>query len=459
MAGIMDLGLFKFNYSLDALRVNQIYVNHTNTGIELYRGFLDVKLDNFTLDCVANTSFNTVPSFFNGKGTGLFKLAKLSTKLRAELGLGSNNLPTVKLHESITTLSNDSLSMKFDGTNDIYLLLDKVRAYIGPMIIRIIGGTMSNETMKKVEDNINTYMGSIPSTMIIPGTDIKLDYGLITPPSIVNAFLPFALNGASVCSNPAKCIKYGGNPPTRPKKIDVTNGNWSLQVYISEFFLNSLFIAVLENSLLNVTVTPADVRKATNGSVELSTDLLGVFIPEMRQKYGPKKSVSFQVNFTSPPLFHIAAAGVSMNTTTDISVLVDATANSTVNALTVELFTLCNVNVATSKNYLKGNISDYKFTMKIKQQDVENVTIDGISRMVNTFLKIVIPQINNHLNDGVPLPSLEPYFSMSRSDMSLMEGYIHIDIDPVPCKALLEELIAREFNSFKKQWAATIPPN
>ena len=104
-------------------------------------------------------------------------------------------------------------------------------------------------------------------------------------------------------------------------------------------------------------------------------------------------------------------------------------------------------------NYLKGNITEYKFQLKIKFSDVENVTVDGLNRLFNTLLKLVIPQVNNYLNDGIPVPPLEPFFNLSKSEMTLLNQYIRFDFDPEPCKKQLELFFAQAFEGFKVSYA------
>lgn len=59
------------------------------------------------------------------------------------------------------------------------------------------------------------------------------------------------------------------------------------------------------------------------------------------------------------------------------------------------------------------------------------------------LFKFLIPQLNNHLNDGIPLPPLEPFFSFKKSELNLLDRYIRIDINPEPCKEVLEERIQK----------------
>jgi len=441
--GMIDLGLLNFTYALDTFHMNEVYINHTNTGIDFTSGILDMKIDNLTIDCIAKTSFNTIPKFFFGQGVSIFNITKLSTHAKLELGLAPNNLPTIKIHSSKTNLGNDSLDIKFDGTNDVYLLLDKVRSFVTPMIVNLIGGEMSQETIKSIEDTVNSFIGGMESGQNFPGTDVIIDYGLLIPPSITSGFLPLAINGTSYCGNPDRCIKYKGETPRKPPKIDVLTGKGSLQIYISEFFLNSLFISLYENSAFNFTF----------GQGSIDTDVLGIFIPDIRKKYGAKRNAIAKFNITSPPNLYISPSGISMKTIGDAEILVNSTGDKNAimkTVLIVEVVMEFNLTVSMSQNYLRGNIGAYKFKINLKYKDVENASEEGLDRMINMALKIGIPQINSNLHDGIKLPPLEPFFDLSKCEIAQLDGYIHMDIEPEPIKKSFETLIAKMFIKFKE---------
>ncbi len=96
---------------------------------------------------------------------------------------------------------------------------------------------------------------------------------------------------------------------------------------------------------------------------------------------------------------------------------------------------------------------DQRFQLKLLSSDIDTLAAEGLNRLFNTLLALLVPQINNHLNKGVPLPLVEPYFNLSRSEVSLLDQHIRLDFDPEPCAECLEKLAAQLFGMLKESYS------
>ncbi len=76
---------------------------------------------------------------------------------------------------------------------------------------------------------------------------------------------------------------------------------------------------------------------------------------------------------------------------------------------------------------------------------MNNITLDDLDRVLQLVLKLLVPQLNNHLNDGVPLPPLQPFFNLSKSELTLFDRYMRIDFNPEPCKQHFSEAIRQSY--------------
>ena len=318
MSGSLNLTLFLFNYTLETFHINQIYLNYTKTGLNLTGGRFDLKISNFSFDCVAKAGFTTDPVLFFGKGDGRFNLSRLNVSLIMDLKLGPNNLPMIELVGSKVDISNNSLRMLFNGTNDVFTLLETIQGFVAPLIIETIGGVMKDETRRQLQDTINGVLNGLPNEIVIPGTDLALNYGLLIPPSMTNGYLPIALNGTFSCSGKA-CHPYAGPRPVPPKKIDPFAGTGSFQVLVSDYLVNTLLIAALEDSLIRFNVTSDMVANMTNGTIGLNTDLFGVFIPQIREKYGAHRNISMNFTAVKPPSLDITHNDITSTSSLTLS--------------------------------------------------------------------------------------------------------------------------------------------
>lgn len=64
--------------------------------------------------------------------------------------------------------------------------------------------------------------------------------------------------------------------------------------------------------------------------------------------------------------------------------------------------------------------------------------IDDVNTLFNTLFRVAIPQINNLLNDGLPIPPIKPV-DLSKSGLALLDRYIRIDFNPEPSKEGMKE--------------------
>lgn len=297
----MNLSMFWFNYTLDKFHIENIELNTDQTGIDMTKGDIVVSLANFSLKWVGKVKFSTDPVLFFGDGDGWFNLTNLNVTMKLNFDIGPNMLPRLKLIQSNVAISNKSISMGFNGSNDIFQVMNMTQAFALPMILDIIQGEMKAETIKMLEETINGVLGSLPHEITIPTTDIAFDYGFIFSPKVnEKGYVSAPIKGSAKCVNESRCVPYE-KKPVPPKKEDFTYGDGSLQIHLSDYIINSFSVAAFEDSLLKYVITPEMVHNLTGGLIELNTKLYGIFIPEIARKYGPDGPITIKLTSLSPP--------------------------------------------------------------------------------------------------------------------------------------------------------------
>lgn len=268
-------------------------------------GDVIVNLGDFSLKWIGKVNFTTDPVLFFGKGDGWFNLSNLNVTTRLNFDLGPNMLPKIKLIHSNVSISNKSISMGFNGTNDLFQLLNMTQGFALPLILGYIQGEMSNTTKQTIEETINGVLASLPHEITIPGTNIAFDFGFVFSPKVdERKYVSMPIKGSAKCNNATSCKNYEPKP-LPPKKTDYKYGTGSLQLHLSDYIVSSIFVAAYEDSLIKITITPEMVHNITGGAIELNTKLLGVFIPEISRRYGLNRSVTIKVAATGPPLLTI----------------------------------------------------------------------------------------------------------------------------------------------------------
>lgn len=308
--GSMNMSLFLFNYSLDALYFTAYSMNFNKSYVTLEDGKFNMSIKDLSLALKAFAQFTTVPALFYGRGYGMFNLSRMNSSTAFSLDIGNNLLPTFSLDYSHFNLSEKDLSMSFNGTNDVFTLLNSTQDLLIPTITGMLNGTMKPETRKSISDTINDLLSGLPSNITIPGTNINFDFGFIENPSMKGKYLPIALKGVSKCVNTTACKPYKKRTLIPPKEKKVFDGNGSLQILVSDYLINTLSFSAFEDQMMNLKVSSKQVSNMTNNTIKLDTDLFGIFIPHMRELYGKKREININFNITDPPMISIATDAI-----------------------------------------------------------------------------------------------------------------------------------------------------
>lgn len=305
VSGSFNLSLFLFNYTLETFQIDDFNIDPELTGVDLSKEDLNITLSDFTIDSYGRLGFTTDPELFFGKGWGMVNLTRLNSTVSIDFGKGENNLPTLKLKHSKVDINTTNVKAHFEGDNDVFSLLELAQNFSIPFIVDFLGGVMSDETRQTIEETVNGLLESLPDEIVIPGTHIAFNFGLLFSPKVTHGHVPFALMANASCINDTACKRYTGPKPSPPGETEVFQGKGSLQVLVSDYMLNTFCIAAWEDSMLKGTITPEMVHNLTNGTIELNTDLFGIFIPEMRQFYGPHRDITLDLELTAPPTIDI----------------------------------------------------------------------------------------------------------------------------------------------------------
>jgi hypothetical protein len=286
------------------LHFNEVNINHAKSGIDLSEGVFVFSLLNLTLNSICKLNISTTPNYFSGKGNVTALLKQLNVTFKLNFSLGENNFPNITVINSKVDISNNTCFIHFDG-DGIFPMLNNFQEIIISAILNIISGELTNINRLKIQDGLNYVMDDTINPLPIEGTNVAIDYSLILNPRISKGILPISINGTSLCINKNSCKDYSEKRPSLPNKIDIFGGNGSLQIYISDYLFNSFFVAGYEDSIFNFTLTPNDFANFTKKTIVLDTDFIGIFIPDIKDRYGRHRPVTIQLNATNPPIINI----------------------------------------------------------------------------------------------------------------------------------------------------------
>lgn len=413
--------------------------------ISFENNLLETKIEEISLSCGGNISFSMEPDLFSGNGFAIFNLSKLNLTISTGFIKTEENLMNVKIVKSKIDISKNSFNMHFYSDDEIFDIINSIQETIFEILLSWIQGEMSETNRKYIENGINRVLNDTSNFPIIEGTDILLDYHLIAEPNSPANYLPISLNGTAICNNPQKCKKstYKAELPPTIEIFDNTNNN--MQILISEYLLNTIMIAGYENSLFNYDITPEKFNEITK--IKLDTNFISVFIPEVLNKYGENRDVFIRINAENPLNFTITAKSGVQNTNKFIAEFWINSTQNLVKSFVLEIIFNTSFDINAYNNLLKSNITNTTFSLNLVESEIKEISLTNLVTLIQTLLKLFIPQINNFLNDGIRIPSIGKFFSFSKSKLFIIDKYIKIYINPEPVSEFFS-LFRNKFNNF-----------
>lgn len=78
---------------------------------------------------------------------------------------------------------------------------------------------------------------------------------------------------------------------------------------------------------------------------------------------------------------------------------------------------------------LKGKIIEYEFEISHVDSHIGDLKIENLNMLVQTVMKLGIPQINNMLGEGITIPKVMG-ISLGESAIGIHDEYIQIETSP-----------------------------
>ncbi|XP_043946262.1 bactericidal permeability-increasing protein-like isoform X2 [Protopterus annectens] len=272
------------------------------------------------------------------------------------------------------------LSIKFHGgTSWLYNLF--TGALEGP-----IRNSLNEKLCPEVNNAINglePHLQTIPITAQIDKI-AEIEYSLVNPPEITDKYTDLDFKGEFYN------IGQHTEPPFSPLPIVLSDQTDSmLYVGISEFFANSAGFVYTRAGALQINIT--DDMIPEESPFRLNTHSFGVLVPEIEKLY-PNMSMVMHLSASKQPVLTSQPDNLTVVVTGEIKMLVILP-----NASLAPLFIL-------------GLVSK-------------------LQTLVNLALKLVVlPQINEKLAKGFPLPTIDKIKFVSPS-IKINQGFILIATD------------------------------
>ncbi|XP_069808029.1 bactericidal permeability-increasing protein-like [Dendropsophus ebraccatus] len=201
-------------------------------------------------------------------------------------------------------------------------------------------------------------------------------------------------------------LSHRSPPPFSPPALTLPDDH-NLMIYfgVSDYLFNTAALVYHSAGKLVFNVTDNMVPK--DFSVRLNTTSFGVLIPQLLKMY-PDMLMKLRISSTSAPSLDIRPGNVTISPKLDIQAYVILPNTSLAPAFLLNLTTTALAKVAVNAGRIVGNLELNRVQMDLKHSDVGPFSVVILNAAVNYYLShILLPQVNEKLNTGYPLPLLD----------------------------------------------------
>lgn len=423
---------------MNPLYIRQFILNYKDTQISTKKDVIITDIKDASLSLYTFLKFTLEPAYFFGEGK--IDLDTTHINILSEFKLinnnGSLNFELTKLKPKIDT-EHFKYNI-YDETNDIFKILNMTGNFTINYLKNLFTKELKPEDYKNISKAINSVLEFIPQNVVLPGTAFNLFLDLMGKIETEEDHFFVGNNFSAICQG--KCRTINNYKPKRPTSIDKHEDFPGVQFFLSDYTINTITLVAYQSLLLdNITLDAQTIESLLK--IPFDTKLIGIIFPEIMKEGIHKVDLNF--NVTKPPVLDY-----NKNDTTFNSQLLTAFSTVTVGSknITKKLQFYVETKVSykgyinLEKNKITGEIKEFQITTEVKKGAImPDDTL--LKALINTFTKLVVPQINEMLRMGITLPPT-PVFNLSSSVISFEKDYLRIGFNTIKSnQGILEAIL------------------
>lgn len=178
---------------------------------------------------------------------------------------------TIKADDVVLTLNDNAFQFEFKGSSSVSKFLGYVARDLNILLSQTWLQQLAPQLSGVIVGAINSNLNSIPYQAQIPNTGIYVDYRLIGVPSV--SIMGIGLEHNATFFKRNSIIPFPG-PVKMPTYEDKGK---NLELFLSEYTINTQLFAIYELGLLQTVVTKETVKDFS--MIRMNTDFIGISIP------------------------------------------------------------------------------------------------------------------------------------------------------------------------------------
>jgi hypothetical protein len=378
--------------------------------------------------------------FITVKGSMEIDIKKLGVDIELDLLTQKSTpswetVPKIGVQKTNIAINPDDVDVKLTGglvAKIASVFIPMVKSSILPTIVKTVQNGIKTEIDGEVNKDISIY-GAQETLPQFGG--VTADYGQMAIHDQItsDSYFEMAVNGTFFDKNHEKASAY------TPAKFPVRNPSGkSLQGHLTDYTINTFLEAGL--STKNTLDVTAILHKLLNLTV--TTDNLGVVIPEILSHYGSGKPVSLSGQFITKPC---QAKFTKSNAHADIWIAITAGVSGK-EAIHAEFNAAqAAAMIQTTKGVIFGNFNTHNIgtiDAKTFRTAIPKMTAASLQTGIQGVVDSNVALLNVDLKKGVTIPAL--FGIKGDIEINPLEGFIEggVDATPATFQAISDIMIA-----------------
>ncbi|XP_029468729.1 bactericidal permeability-increasing protein [Rhinatrema bivittatum] len=334
-------------------------------------------------------------AFIKDHGSFDMKVEGLSVAVDLALGRDSSGRPTISVSNCNSHISN----VRVHISGKLSWLLDLFHKKIDAEFRKVLEGKICPIVSESVNTKLQPILQTLPVTVKIDHV-AGLDYSLAGTPTATADSVDVNLKGEFFD------LAHRATIPFPPPVIGFP-ADHNLMVYfgVSEYVFNTASFVYQAAGALIFNVTDDMIPK--DFQVRLNTSSFGTFIPQVEKMY-PNMLMKMMMSTPSAPFLNITPGNLTVTPALDIQAFAVLPNSSLAPLFLLDVTTEVSAKIAVNSTRITGSLTLSRLQLTLKHSDVGPFSVSLLNIAVNYYVShILLPQINDILGKGFPLPVLD----------------------------------------------------
>eukprot|EP01102_Stenamoeba_stenopodia_P004243 TRINITY_DN1454_c0_g1_i1.p1 TRINITY_DN1454_c0_g1~~TRINITY_DN1454_c0_g1_i1.p1 ORF type:complete len:510 (+),score=136.03 TRINITY_DN1454_c0_g1_i1:67-1596(+) len=274
----------------------------------------------------------------------------------------------------------------------------------------------------------NTKLQAQPMYKDEAEAGVGLNYMLTEQPAVTTAGY---LTVSTMSAFYPISVGPSAQPPFEPSvTLPYIFNSQDIQVFLSDYTINSIGWALFEEGKLNYTIKPSDLPAADQKY--LNTSEYKLLLSRLYRDF-PNMEINLKVECETWPDIKISGSdGISFYLPVPIAWEVVQPNGTLAEAFVigVDVYSQVTGYFNTSTNTIQGSLGDLSINITLVSSNIGTFSVGLISSIVNIAIKsTIIPKINDILQKGYPLPALPDGVTLQNPTLVVNDGYVSVGVD------------------------------